>query len=213
MNPTTHILTAPERIAELCRLFYDQGWVSGTGGGISIRTGEDIYIAPSGVQKERLQPSDMFVVNELGEVVQRPDDESLRLSACTPLFLHAYNLRNAGAVIHSHSENALLATLCFDDVFECTHLEMMKGIAGTGYHDTLQVPIIENTAHECDLADTLADAIKRWPNSHAVLVKRHGVYIWGKDWVQAKTHAECYDYLFGVAVKMRQLGLDARRAS
>ena len=82
----------------------------------------------------------------------------------------------------------------------------MKGIAGTGYHDTLEVPIIENTAHECDLADSLAEAMQTWPKSHAVLVRRHGVYVWGKDWVQAKTHAECYDYLFGAAVRMKQLG-------
>ncbi len=39
-----------------------------------------------------------------------------------------------------------------------------------------------------------------------------GVYIWGKTWIQAKTQAECYDYLFGAAVKMAQLGIDASRA-
>jgi ribulose-5-phosphate 4-epimerase/fuculose-1-phosphate aldolase len=41
-----------------------------------------------------------------------------------------------------------------------------------------------------------------------VLVKRHGAYIWGKDWVQAKTQAESYDFLFQAAVRMKQLGLD-----
>jgi methylthioribulose 1-phosphate dehydratase/enolase-phosphatase E1 len=35
------------------------------------------------------------------------------------------------------------------------------------------------------------------------------VYVWGKDWIQAKTQAECYDYLFEAAVKMAQLGIDA----
>jgi methylthioribulose 1-phosphate dehydratase/enolase-phosphatase E1 len=37
------------------------------------------------------------------------------------------------------------------------------------------------------------------------------VYVWGKTWIQAKTQAECYDYLFAAAVKMAQLGLDASR--
>jgi len=32
----------PELICELCRQFYDLGWVSGTGGGISIRGAEGI---------------------------------------------------------------------------------------------------------------------------------------------------------------------------
>lgn len=44
-------------IPELCRLFYQLGWVTGTGGGISLRHGDHIYIAPSGVQKERIQVS------------------------------------------------------------------------------------------------------------------------------------------------------------
>ena len=72
----------------------------------------------------------------------------------------------------------------------------------------MQVPIIDNTARECDLADRMADAMKAYPKSHAVLVRRHGVYIWGRDWVHAKTQAECYHYLFEAAVQMRKLGLD-----
>jgi methylthioribulose 1-phosphate dehydratase / enolase-phosphatase E1 len=37
------------------------------------------------------------------------------------------------------------------------------------------------------------------------------VYVWGNTWIQAKTQAECYDYLFDAAVRMRQLGIDASR--
>ena len=44
-----------------------------------------------------------------------------------------------------------------------------------------------------------------------MLVRRHGVYVWGKDWVQAKTQAECYDYLFEAALRMHALGIDAAR--
>lgn len=195
-------------IVELCQLFYGLGWVSGTGGGISIRDGDRVYVAPSGVQKERLERHDLFVLDEAGEVIERPHDETLRISACTPLFFAAFRLRDAGAVLHSHSLNAMLATLLFEGEFACTHLEMMKGIAGVGYHDRLVVPIIPNTAHECDLAESMAAAIEAYPQSNAVLVERHGVYVWGKDWIQAKTQAECYDYLFGAAVEMKRLGLD-----
>ena len=198
-------------IVELCRQFYAHGWVSGTGGGISIRAGDRIYVAPSGVQKERLRPGDMFVVDLDGKVIEAPADPGLRVSACAPLFLHAYRLRGAGAVIHSHSVHAMMATLVFDQVFEVTHLEMMKGITGTMYGDRLVVPIIENTPHEHELADTMAEAMQAHPRAHAVLVRRHGVYVWGADWVQAKTHAECYDYLFDAAVRMRQIGVDPAR--
>lgn len=203
-----------ERIVELCKQFYAQGWVSGTGGGVSIRVrGEGeardtVWMAPSGVQKERLEARDLFELDGESNVVRAPETPGAKLSACAPLFFNAYRLRDAGAVIHSHSLNAMMATLVFDDAVRVTHLEMMKGIRGVGYHDTLVVPIIDNTAHECDLADGMAEAIEAFPQSHAVLVRRHGMYVWGRDWAEAKTHAECYDYLFDAAVRMKQLGFD-----
>lgn len=198
-------------ICDLCRHFYGLGWVSGTGGGVSIRQGGKIYMAPSGVQKERLEPDDLYVLDENGEVLEAPKSDGHRVSACAPLFLHAFKRRDAGAVLHSHSVNALLATAVFDETFRVTQLEMMKGIVGHGFHDDLVVPIIENTAHEHELADTLAEAMDAYPRTQAVLVRRHGVYVWGNDWVQAKTQAECYDYLFDAAVKLKQLGIDPSR--
>lgn len=37
------------------------------------------------------------------------------------------------------------------------------------------------------------------------------MYVWGPTWVAAKTQAECYDYLFEAAVKMRSMGIDASK--
>ena len=37
--------------------------MTGTGGGTSIRHEDKIYLAPSGVQKELLKPTDMFVMD------------------------------------------------------------------------------------------------------------------------------------------------------
>jgi methylthioribulose-1-phosphate dehydratase len=208
-EPTTDTAEPRRRIVELCRHFYGLGWVSGTGGGVSLRVGDRVLVAPSGVQKERLREEDLFELDPQGELLSRPRDPASKLSACTPLFFNAYRLRDAGAVLHSHGMYAMLVTLLHERELRVTHLEMMKGIRGTGYHDDLVVPIIDNTAHECDLAGAMADAMERYPESHAVLVRRHGVYVWGRDWVEAKTHAECYHYLFEAAVRMHQLGLDA----
>ena len=47
------------------------------------------------------------------------------------------------------------------------------------YLDTLEVPIIENTPHEEDLKDSMAEAMKQYPDAAAVLVRRHGIYVWG----------------------------------
>jgi methylthioribulose-1-phosphate dehydratase len=56
-----------------------------------------------------------------------------------------------------------MVTLLADKEFVITHQEMIKGIAkGWGpnatylsYHDTLVVPIIDNTAQERDLKDSM----------------------------------------------------------
>lgn len=197
-------------ICELCRLFYQKGWAGGTGGGISIRHKDRIFMAPSGVQKERLHPADIFVLDMEGDVVEHPGNQ-LKCSECKPLFMNAYKLRNAGAVLHSHSINAMLATWLYDGHFRISNLEMQKGISGAGAFDVLEVPIIPNTPLEGQLTESLTAAIEANPKSHAVLVRGHGVYVWGKDWAQAKTHAECYDYLFEAAVKMKQMGIDPQK--
>lgn len=148
------------------------------------------------------------------EEKMRPSKPHLTRSQCTPLFFNAYKLRNAMACIHTHSQHAVMVTLESKKEFRITHQEMIKGIRigstkqSYRYFDELVVPIIENTAEEQDLKDRMAQAMKDYPDSNAVLVRRHGVYVWGETWEKAKSMAECYDYLFEIAVKMRSIGLD-----
>jgi len=198
------------------------GWVTGTGGGICIRQRDKVYIAPSGVQKERIEPTHIFVLPyRQGEpsphtdrVFLRRPSLNLKESACTPLFWNSFDLRDAGSCIHTHSQHAVMATLLWTGpVFTISHQEMIKGvrIGGTGralsYLDTLEIPIIENTPNEEDLKDSMADAMSKYPNAAGVLVRRHGVYVWGNDWEKAKTQTECLDYLFEIGVKMKLAGL------
>lgn len=208
-------------IPEMCRLFYTLGWVTGTGGGLTIKKGDEIYIAPSGVQKERIEPTDLFVTNmEEEDLASPPPAKMFKKSQCTPLFMNAYTMRGAGAVIHTHSKAAVMATLLHHGKeFRITHQEMIKGIrkcTSGGYYrydEELVVPIVENTPEEKDLKDRMARAMEEYPDTCAVLVRRHGVYVWGETWQKAKTMCECYDYLFDIAVQMRQIGLDARKPS
>lgn len=215
--------------SNLCRQFYGLGWVSGTGGGISIRLDDgNILIAPSGVQKEHIHPDDFFVINLEGEIVH-PGPRGTKVSECAPLFLNAFKKRDAGAVIHSHSINSVLATRIsglsnknidtmwvehalkhLPTKFETYGFEMVKGLRGKGFKDRVVVPIIENTNKECDLATSMAEAMDAFQDVDAVLVRSHGLYVWGTDWKQAKAQAECLDYLFDITVKLVQMGLDPR---
>lgn len=200
-------------ICELCRNFYDNGWVTGTGGGISIR-GENnkVYIAPSGVQKERMLPENMFVMDLSSQNYLRTPD-NLKPSACTPLFMSAYTMRDAGACIHTHSQAAVMVTLLFDKVFEISSIEQIKALprviepGNLKYSDKLIIPIIENTEKEEDLTDSLQQAIREYPGASAVLVRRHGIYVWGPTVWKAKVYNEAIDYLLELAVKMIQMGV------
>lgn len=162
-----------------------------------------------------------------------PEYKKLKKSQCTPLFMVAYRERNAGACIHTHSPNAVMATLLWPGKeFRITHQEMIKvrnfrfvpiqfnlkyifqGIFDheldryLRFDEELVVPIIENTPFEKDLEASLAQAVKDYPGTTAVLVRRHGIYVWGDSWQKAKTQCECYDYLFSIAIEMKKFGLD-----
>ena len=221
-------------IPELCRQFYDLKWVTGTGGGMAMVYEGDYYLAPTGVQKERMHFDDLFVLRDpstpeqhslvtpfpllpgrpILTVASPPAERRYGPSQCTPLFFEAFTQRRAQACIHTHSQAAMLATLLFDREFRITHQEMIKGIrvgssqANLRYFDELVVPIVDNTPEEKDLTARLAQALVDYPDTNAVLVRRHGVYVWGESWQKAKTMCECYDYLFEVAVEMHKLGVD-----
>lgn len=219
-------------ICETCEHLYKLGWVSGTGGGISIRDGELALIAPSGVEKEKIRSKDIFEIDLNGKVINPAENSNLKISACTPLFLEIYKKRNAGAVIHSHSINAFLASKIASKQFNCnsvecmnlkkflgeknnvavaeiivSQIEMLKGIKGQEYESEHHIPVIANTAHEEDLTDSLSAALDEYPEAYAVVVQNHGIYVWGDNPSQAKTHAECYDYLLEAYVRLFELGL------
>ncbi|TVY19838.1 Methylthioribulose-1-phosphate dehydratase, partial [Lachnellula arida] len=210
-------------IPELCRKFWTLGWVTGTGGGASIRDDDLVYLAPSGVQKELMKPEDIYVLALSQQVdpkqrIYLRSPPSFKPSQCTPLFIAAFTKRNAGCCIHTHSQWAVLVTLLLEtvqsDLFEINNIEQIKGFGkgfqkqgNLGYHDTLKIPVIENTPHEEDLTESLEEAMNKYPDTYAVLVRRHGIYVWGETVHKAKTQAESLDYLFQLAVEMRKLGL------
>lgn len=110
-----------------------------------------------------------------------------------------------------HTKSKILQQNKYNE-FRISNQEMIKGIKkGSSdesfqYNDTVIVPIIDNVLHERDLTGALLEAVNKYTNTNAVLVRNHGVYVWGKTWQQAKSMTECYDYLFALKLEALKCG-------
>ena len=85
-----------------------RGWCDGTGGNFSVvleRSPElRLLMAPSGVDKGRVRPSQLIVVDGAGKVISGEG----RVSAEMPLHRTIVMRTGAGAVLHTHSQAATL---------------------------------------------------------------------------------------------------------
>jgi len=168
-----------------------------------------VFIAPTGVHKERVVPADLFVVDTRnGAVLTTPSNRALKLSECSPIFCEIIRTKGAGSVMHSHALSAVLAGDLVPSsqplVFE--QLEMLKGIKGASNQDKHAVAIIENTSHEPDLLHQMRRVLAdpAYAKSYCILVRDHGAYIWGRDIWETKRHAEIYHFLCDATVARAQ---------
>ena len=120
-----------------------------------------------------------------------------------------------GAVIHSHDSNVVLASMLYPgNEFKIKNQHMIKGILNNveqrpGYFDEeLVVPIVENAREDYLLCETVAQAIRDYPQCNAVILRHHGIHVWGTTWQQCKLMAEAYHYLMAMAVEMHKCGIN-----
>ena len=86
---------------------HQRGWCDGTGGNFSCVLKQEpllLLMAPSGVDKGRVQPQELIVVDRDSQVSRG----SGRASAETLLHLAIVNETGAGAVLHTHSQAGTL---------------------------------------------------------------------------------------------------------
>jgi methylthioribulose-1-phosphate dehydratase len=188
-------------LCEFLRLFYDNGWVAGTGGGICCLLGDGtLLMAPTGVHKERVTADDLFRVDREAAVISAPKTPGLRLTECSTIFCAIADQRKAGSVMHSHALSAVLAADLArgGDRIVIRDLEMLKGVRGCANSDAHAVPVVDNTAREPELVAGIRRALgaPEFARAACVLVRHHGAYIWGEDLWEAKRHAEVYHFLF-----------------
>jgi len=192
--------TLARLLAGAGRDFYGRGWALGTSGNFSAVVSFDplrLAITASGVDKGALADEHILQVDARGEVVGgrgRPSDE-------TRLHLAVVRVRGAGAVLHTHSVWSTLLSEAFaaEGRLLIEGFEMLKGLAGVRTHEHREsLPVIENSQDMEALARSLEEVLVRYPDAHGVLLRRHGLYTWGRDLAEAKRHVEILEFLLEV---------------
>ena len=194
-----------EELAEIGRAFYARGWVLGTSGNFSAVVKREplrLAITSSSVDKGQLRAEHILQIDDHAKVL----DGSGRPSAETLLHLAVVRLREAGAVLHTHSvwSNILSDAYAADGGLRIEGYEMLKGLEGISTHEHLEwLPIIENSQDMIGLALAVEEALKQHPSSHGFLLRRHGLYTWGKSIADAKRHVEILEFLLEVRGRVR----------
>jgi methylthioribulose-1-phosphate dehydratase len=193
---------APQ-IAELARLCYARGWASGTSGNFSATVSRDplrLAITPSGMDKGTLIPADIVEIDGHGTEVTG----SGRPSAESSLHLAIARARGAGAVLHTHSIWSTIISEGDEGGVAIEGYEMLKGLDGVTSHEHREwLPVFENTQDWAGAAPEVEGFLAEHPDTHGFLIRRHGLYTWGRDLTEARRHLEVFEFLFEVMGRKR----------
>jgi methylthioribulose-1-phosphate dehydratase len=214
-NPDASINGFDRAAAALCEIgreFYRRGWVFGTSGNFSARLAESplrLAITSSGLDKGSLTPADILEIDTDATVLRG----SGRPSAETGLHLVIVQQLGAGAVLHTHSVAATLLSdrWAIDKGIPLEGYEMLKGLAGVATHEHREwVPILENSQDYTALSAELASVLQQNSLCHGILLRKHGLYTWGRDIAEARRHVEILEFLFEAEMR-RQFAIISGR--
>ena len=189
---------AIEYLVNLGRDFHRRGWVLGTSGNFSTVIGREplrLAITASSVDKGRLTPDQFLEVDANGRPLQATQGKP---SAETLLHVAIVESLGAGSVLHTHSVwSAVLSDYHIGrSGFFIEGYEMLKGLDGIVTHDHREwLPILENSQDMQALAEETRRMLRENPRIHGFLIRRHGLYTWGKDFAEAARHVEILEFL------------------
>lgn len=195
--PNSKLTALATDLAATAKSLHARGWLLGTSGNLSavVQT-EPLMLAmsPSGVDKGELFAEQILLVDERAGIVQgnaKPSDETL-------LHIEIVRQRHAGAVLHTHSVwNTIISDLFADEGgLAIDGYEMLKGLTGVHTHEHREwLPIIDNSQDMRELAAKISAVLTEQPNTHGLLLHKHGLYSWGKNLLEAKRHIEILEFL------------------
>jgi methylthioribulose-1-phosphate dehydratase len=188
--------------------FYQQGWMVGTAGNLSLRHCADTFwITASGKSKGQLTEQDFVRVNLAGVVVESPHENN-RPSAETSIHQVIYNLfPEAQACYHVHSIEANLASsFALRDTLPLPPLEMLKGLGVWVEKPQVTMPVFENYLEVPRIAEEICDRFTDFPpDIPALLIRNHGVTVWASSPITAQNHLEIVEYIFSYMIAARQI--------
>ena len=202
-------------LTNVAKSLSQRGWLLGTSGNLSAVIGTEplrLAITPSGADKGALQPTQILLIDDQCQRVEtgsdtqsaRPSDESL-------LHVAIVKLREAGAVIHTHS---VWSTILSDAHAQQQGIaiegyEMLKGLRGVSTHLHRElIPIIGNSQDMAALALEVGNMLTTDPSAHAFILRRHGLYTWGRDLKEAQRHIEILEFLLEVLGRSSQANIN-----
>ncbi|HUB28134.1 MAG TPA: methylthioribulose 1-phosphate dehydratase [Terracidiphilus sp.] len=195
-----------EALCATARWCHARGWVPATSGNFSVRSGDRIFITPTGLDKGTLASTDLLETAADGTVV----DGRGKPSAETGLHAVIYRERpQAHAILHVHTVwNTLLSGRFLETGYVPVEgYELLKGLAGVATHEHEErVPILENSQDYEELARQLTSALQLYAGAHGVLLSRHGLYTWGNSVADARRHLEALEFLFEVEGRRLAMG-------
>jgi methylthioribulose-1-phosphate dehydratase len=182
---------------------YALGAVPATSGNFSLRLAADeLAITASGRDKSQLTEADILRIDLQGRPLTGGTP-----SAETGLHLQLYARDPAiGAVLHSHSLNAILACRQHGDAVVFSGLELLKAFNGISSHEqSLVLPVFENDQDIAALAARVDAHMQGHSTGHAYLIRGHGLYTWGADLEECLRHSEALEFLFAYDLEARRL--------
>jgi methylthioribulose-1-phosphate dehydratase len=193
-----------EQIVEIARQCYARGWALGTSGNFSAvlsRTPLRLAITTSGIDKGLVTVQDVVEIDERGQVLAGSGKPSAEAS----LHLAIARARGAGAVLHTHSIwSTILSDAAAEGGLAIEGYEMLKGLGGVATHEHQEwLPVLDNTQDWAAAVPKVEAILTERPDAHGFLIRRHGLYTWGRDLAEAKRHVEILEFLFEVMGRKR----------
>lgn len=171
------------------------GWMRGTSGNLSMVLSRDplrLAVTVSGLDKGELNSQDVVAVDKHGVAVADQPDPNKVPSAEAGLHARIAVVSDAGAVVHVHVLAAVVAAERCPAGVPLRDLEMLKGFGRAAHDDHVTIPVISNSQDMQVLGDAFEATYRA--DTPALIVARHGVYVWGEDLRQARHRLECLEW-------------------